>query len=245
MASDSDLKYNIENLVTYPKSISVPANSSKEVSVQINAPAGNFSGELLGGIFVVENNQVNSKVSKGVTLKNQYEYVIGLQLQQNTDAVKPDLKFVKAYQTTDNYNRVIIYGEMDNDVPTLEKNVSVNAKITPENSSKVVLKNSKKNMSIAPDSYFNYPVDVNTLKGNSKDNRLKPGTYTMYLNVKANNGKNLWNLKRNFTITSSQNRKVNKAVPKHSKDIWIILGGILILAIVAGSVIFIYRKNKR
>ncbi|WP_119326453.1 DUF916 and DUF3324 domain-containing protein [Companilactobacillus musae] len=245
--ANKDLKYNIEKLVSYPKEVDVSANNSKEVSIQITAPDGKFSGELLGGILVHENGQAQNtgKLPKGVTIRNEYNYVLGLQLQQNTDAVKPDLKLVKAFETNNN-GQVSVDAEMDNDVPTLEKKVAVSAKVTPKNSSsKVLLSSSKKNLSMAPDSDFDYPVNVNTVTGPSKNKRLKPGTYTMYLNVKANNGQNAWKLKRNFTVTNKQIAKINKTTPNRSKDIWIILGGIAILVIIAGSVIFAYRKNKK
>lgn len=242
---DRDLKYNIENLVSYPKTATVNAKTSKEISVKINAPESGFKGELLGGILVDENNQSNvTKAAKGVTLKNKYDYVLGLQLQESTNPTKSDLKLINDFQTSDQ-GQIYIAAEMDNDVPKLEKNVDVSAKITPKNSSKVILKSSKNNMSIAPDSDFDYPVDVNTVGGRSRNNRLKPGTYTMHLNVKANNGKNLWNLKRNFVITRKENKQINKKTPNRSKDIWIILVSIIILIVIAGSVIFIYRRKQR
>lgn len=241
---DDSLIYNIEDLVKYPKEVTVDKNSSKEIAVDISMPKEKFSGVLLGGILVEENNQINgTQTVKGVTLKNKYDYVLGLQLQESTDIVKPDLKFVKAYQTS-NQGQIYIAGELDNDVPTLEKNVSVDAKITHKNSPKIVLKSSKKNMSIAPNSNFDYPVNVNSTNGTDKNKRLKPGTYTMYLNVKSNNGNDHWNLKRNFTITSKQNSKINKKIPDRSKDIWIILGVIAILISVAISVIWNYRKKR-
>ncbi|CAJ1192675.1 hypothetical protein CCLMGIMDO_CCLMGIMDO_01434 [Companilactobacillus crustorum] len=242
---DRDLKYNIENLVTYPKEVSVDAKATKEVSMIIKIPQQKFEGELLGGILIEENNQIeNAKPVKGVSLKNKYDYVLGLQLQQNAESIKPDLKLTKAYQTSDN-GQIFVAAEMDNDVPTLEKDVSVKAQVTPENSNKVILKSSKEKMSIAPDSTFEYPVNVNSVTGPNKNKRLKPGRYTMYLDVKANNSQNDWKLKRNFTISKQQNNKLNKKVPDRSKDIWIILGGIGILIVVAGSVIYAYRKNKR
>ncbi|MFC6175907.1 DUF916 and DUF3324 domain-containing protein [Companilactobacillus huachuanensis] len=246
IAPDSDLQYNIEKLVTYPKEVTVAANSSKEVSIKLDAPKGDFSGELLGGIFVQENNQINNdkKLPKGVTLRNQYNYVLGLQLQQNTDAVKPDLKFVKVFET-DNNGQISVDGEMDNDVPTLENKVSVDAKVTAQNSSKIILKSDKKAMSMAPNSDFYYPVNVNTVTGPSKNKRLKPGKYTMYLSVKANNGKNHWNLKRNFVVTKKQMAKINHKNPDRAMDLWIILGAILALVVIAGFVIKHYRKNSR
>lgn len=242
---DSGLKYNIEDLVSYPKEVTVNANSSKEVAVDITMPNDNFAGELLGGIFVEQNNQVSKKAVKGVSLNNKYDYVLGLQLQEKTANVKPDLKFVKAFQTTTNGSQIQIDGEVDNDVPRIEQKVSVAAKITPQNSQRVVLSSNRRNMSIAPDSDFDYPVNVNSELGTGKNKRLKPGTYTMYLNVKANSGQNLWNLQKNFTITKKQNTKINKTVPNRSKDLWIILGSILALAIVAGVVIRYYRNKRR
>ena len=169
---------------------------------------------------------------------------MGLQLQQSTDVVKPDLKFDKAFQVTTNSDQISVEGQMDNDVPELENKVSVDAKITPKNSKKIILRSDKKNMSIAPDSKFDYPVNVNTPSGTGKNKRLKPGTYTMYLNVKANNGQNAWKMKRNFTISSRENKQLNKKVPNRSHDLWIILGAILAMVVIAGSVIYIYRKRR-
>lgn len=241
--AEKELQYDIEKLVSYPKEVTVSADSSKEVSIQLTAPKGNFSGQLLGGIFVHENGQVQNtgKLPKGVTIKNEYNYVLGLQLQQSTNEVKPDLRLTRAFETNNN-GQVSVAAELDNDVPTLERDVSVSARVTPRNSNKVLLSSSKKKMSIAPNTTFDYPTDVNTTIGPSKNKRLKPGTYTMYLNVKANNGN--WNLKRNFTVTNKQMAKINKTTPNRSQDIWIILGGIAVLVIIAGSVIFFYRKNK-
>ncbi|WP_057880760.1 DUF916 and DUF3324 domain-containing protein [Companilactobacillus kimchiensis] len=246
IAPDSDLQDNIEKLATYPQTVAVDARSSKEVAIDLTAPKSEFTGELLGGIFVEENDQVanDSKLPKGVSLKNKYNYVLGLQLQQNTATIKPDLKLVKAFQAVKS-GQVYVDAEMDNDVPTIEKNVTVDAKVTPKDSPKIILKADKAKMSMAPNSDFDYPVDVNSVTGANKNKRLKPGTYTMDLSVKANNNKNSWNLKRNFTVTSEQNAKLNKTVPNRSKDIWIILGSIAILIVIAGSVILIYRKNKR
>lgn len=243
--ADNNLKYNIENLVDYPKEVTVPANSSKEVTINLTMPDGNFKGELLGGIFVEENNQVSKKIVKGVSLKNKYNYVLGLQLQENSDNTKPDLKFIKAYQTTTNTNQIQIDGEMDNDVPRLEKNVSVSAKVTPKNSDKVLLSSSRSNMSMAPNSDFDYPVNVNTEMGTNKNKRLKPGTYTMYLDVKANGGQNLWKLQRNFTITKGQSAKLNKKIPNRSNNLWIILGVLLLIIVNAAAVIRYYRNKRR
>ena len=133
---------------------------------------------------------------------------------------------------------------MDNDVPKLEKNVSISARVTPINSNKTILSANKKNMSLAPDSNFDYPVDVNTTTGAKRNNRLKPGTYMMYLNAKANNGQNLWNFKRKFTISKVQSKHVNKVAPNNTNTKWVVIGIVAALIAVAGGVIWYYRKNK-
>ena len=241
----NDLRYNIEDLVTYPHEVSVSAKSSKEVSINLNAPKGNFDGVLLGGIFVEENNQVSqAKATKGISLRNRYSYVLGLQLQQNTDPVRPDLKFVSAYQNDVN-GQIAVNAVLDNDVPTLERKVSVDARVTPANSKKVVLKLSKQNMTFAPDSKFSLPIDVNNTTGPNKNKRLKPGKYTVYVKVLANDRKNSWNLKRDFTITARQANKINHKTPNRSMDVWIILGLILILVAIGVIVIIYYRRRRK
>lgn len=241
---DSDLKYNIEKLVTYPKKVSVAAKSSKEVAVKLQMPNGNFSGELLGGILVDENDQVNNKAPKGVTLKSKYDYVIGLQLQQGTAAVKSDLKLDKVYETSQK-GQIYLDDDLDNDVPKLEKNVSIKARVTPVNSNKTILSANKKNMSLAPDSDFNYPVDINTTTGTKRNNRLKPGTYVMYLDAKANNGQNLWNFKRKFTISKVQNKHVNKVAPNNADAKWLVIGIVAALIAVASGIVWYYRRNRK
>jgi len=241
---ESNLKYDIEKMATYPKTATVPAKSSKEITINLNLPAGKFSGELLGGILVDENDQVSNKKTKGVTLKNKYQFVLGIQLQQNTDLIRPNLKLLKAYESSNN-GQIFVNAKIDNDAPTLNKNVSIDAKISPENSSKVVLETNKQNMSIAPNTYFNYPVNVNSLTGTNQNRRLKPGTYTMYLDIKANNGRNLWNLQRNFTISRAQNKKVNKAVPSRSHTKLYLIAAIVVLLIIGSVVVFVYHKNRK
>lgn len=239
---DNSLKYDIQKLVSYPKKVTVEPKASKEVTVNINAPSGTFNGVLLGGILVEQDNQVSKKNPKGVTLKNKYNYVLGLQLLQNTKPVKANLKFIKAYETTEN-GQVFVNALLDNDVPRIESGVSINSKVTDSNQ-RVVLQSKRSNMNLAPNSYFNYPINVNTVIGTNKNKRLKPGTYLMTLNISANNGKDIWNLQRKFTVTSKQTKAINKKTPvdRGSKDL--IIGIIAGVAVIGGLVIWYYRKHR-
>ncbi|WP_334333267.1 DUF916 and DUF3324 domain-containing protein [Companilactobacillus sp. HBUAS59544] len=239
---DKSLKYDIQKLVSYPKKVSVGPKTSKEVTVNINAPSGTFNGVVLGGILVEQDDQVNKKNPKGVTIKNKYNYVLGLQLLQNTKPVKANLKFIKAYETTKN-GQVFVNALLDNDVPRIESGVQINSKVTDSNQ-KVVLQSKRANMDLAPNSYFNYPVNINTVVGTNKNKRLKPGTYQMTLNIKANNGKDIWNLQRKFTVTSQETKAINKKTPvdRGSKDL--IIGIIAGLVVISGLVIWYYRKHK-
>ncbi|GEO47943.1 DUF916 and DUF3324 domain-containing protein [Companilactobacillus kimchii] len=246
--ADSSLKYDIEKLVTYPKSVTVDAKSSKEVVIDINAPKGNFDGVLLGGIFIEQDNQVSKSNAKGVTLKNKYNYVLGLQLRQSTATVEPNLKLVRAYEDTKN-GQITVNALLDNDVPRLEEKVDIKAKVTSENNSKdVILQSEKSNMSIAPNSYFAYPTNVNTVIGTNKDKRLKPGTYMLYLNVKANDGQNTWKLQRKFTVTGKQSREINKKTPvknSHAKSNMAIIETVAAIIVVAGLGVWYYKKHRK
>lgn len=241
---DNDLKCNIEKLVTYPKHISLAPKTSSEVTVNVTGPSKRFDGVLLGGIFIMENNQVSNKTTKkGVTLKNEYSYVLGLQLQNNEKNIQPDLKFVKASEASEN-GQVYVDAKIDNDVPKVEQKFNVAAKVTPLNSKKVILRSEKENVSMAPDSYFDYPINVNTVTGSKKSNRLRPGKYMVYLNIKDNGSQNIWRLQRKMTISRAQTRRINKKTPVNNNKKLIILI-IAILVIIAGLVIWYYRKNRK
>ncbi|MFD1472014.1 DUF916 and DUF3324 domain-containing protein [Companilactobacillus mishanensis] len=237
---DPSLKYDIESMFPAPERITIPANTTKEVTLTLKVPNQKFSGVLLGGIRVLQeiNNQKPSK--KEFSVNNQFAYVIGLKLQQSTDEVKPDMKLtnVKAEQNNGQNN---ITADLQNDEPTLMDDVNVDATVTPENGTKSVLKVDKKNMSMAPNSNFAMPVSLN-------NQPLKAGKYTMHISANAEKGTDKWNMKRNFTVTPKAAAKLNTtAVGQASQPNYNLIIALIVAAalIVIGLLIWNFKNQRR
>ncbi|AKP66261.1 DUF916 and DUF3324 domain-containing protein [Companilactobacillus ginsenosidimutans] len=202
---DSSLQLDIESIFPAPEKVTVPANSTKEVTLKMNVPHSNFKGMVLGGIRVMQENQVKKpKIIPGqkLSVQNQFAYILGLQIQRNTDTVKPDLKLTKAHVSKYN-GQVDVAAQLQNDTPTLINEGEVKASITDQNGSTKIIEADKKNLTIAPNSNFNLPV-------NTANQSLKPGKYTMRIAANGDNKTQKWNLAKNFTITPSESKKLKK-----------------------------------
>lgn len=160
---------------------------------------------ILGGIRVIQLNQIsktdNTK-GKNLITKNQYAYIIGVQIQQNTDAVKPDLKLRQGVVEKNN-GKTDIAAKLANDAPTIINQAEVKATVTPVNKSNKLIQMDKHNMQIAPETNFDLPV-------NTSDQVLKPGKYTMYIAANGDNGTQKWQMQKNFIITKSEFKKLQK-----------------------------------
>lgn len=202
---DPDLKFDIEAMFPKPQKVTVAANSSQEVTLHMTTPNEAFTGMILGGIRVIQLNQIsktdNTK-GKNLITKNQYAYIIGVQIQQNTDAVKPDLKLRQGVVEKNN-GKTDIAAKLANDAPTIINQAEVKATVTPVNKSNKLIQMDKHNMQIAPETNFDLPV-------NTSDQVLKPGKYTMYIAANGDNGTQKWQMQKNFIITKSEFKKLQK-----------------------------------
>lgn len=214
LKKDPSLKYDLESMFGKPQKVEVPANSSKDVTLTMKTPKGKFAGAILGGIRIMQLDQTqNQKTPQGraLSVKNQYAYVLGLQIQQSTDAITPKLKLIKGLATNQNNNEVIA-ARLENSKPTLINQAEVITKITPEGKSNVVLKSDKKNLSFAPNSTFNLTV-------NTPGQSVGAGKYTMKVDAKGDNGTKEWKQQKNFVITKSEANELNQAAQNSPKAI--------------------------
>lgn len=205
LKKDPSLKYDIESMFGKPQTVTVPANSSKEVVLKMTTPKGDFKGMILGGIRVMQLKQTNKPKNipgKALNVQNQYAYILGLQIQQNTNAVKPVLKMDKGLATREN-QREVIAARLQNSSPTLINQAQVKTEVTPEGGSNIVLKSNKKNLSFAPNSTF----DLNV---NNADQALKAGKYTMRISAKGDKGTQAWAMKKNFIITKAEANELSQ-----------------------------------
>lgn len=234
--ADSSLKYNIEDLVTSEKEITIPAQSSKKLPIHIEMPNEEFNGILLGGIHFQEKEK-QKQTKKNVQIENKFAYVVGIVLSMNDKEVKPSLQLNKIKPAQVNYRNVIT-ANLQNTEPTMLKPLSIDAKIYKENGDKVLYKTKQENMRMSPNSNFNFAIPLN-------NKEMKKGTYR--LELEATDGNQKWKWDKNFTIDGDVAKDFNKQAVGLQKDytIWYIIGGILLVLLLLVLVYWLGRRSKK
>ena len=174
-----------------------------------------------------------------MAIDNQYAYVIGLQLRESKNVkIKPNMKLhqVKAAQL--NY-RNYVTANLQNDQPVIMHGLKIKSYITAVGSSKKVMTTNKENLSMAPNSNFNFAMGEGT-------NQLKAGKYTLHLTAKADEGQ--WKFTKNFTITDKDAKSLNDtAVGDQAQNNyfwWFVALGVVIVLLL-GLIIWLLMKNRR
>ncbi|HBR81382.1 MAG TPA: cell surface protein, partial [Enterococcus sp.] len=116
LKKDSSAKYVLNQLVTpNNQEIELQAGESKDVTFQVQMPKDRFKGIILGGIHISKKDNVSEKVD-GTAIRNKYAYVIGVKLQNDTDAVTPDLKLNSAKAGLQN-SYTTVFANVQNPTP--------------------------------------------------------------------------------------------------------------------------------
>lgn len=236
---DKTLKYSFSDIAKESASeIKLKPNETKAWAVDIQMPDDSYDGIILGGLHFQEKKEEEkdkeSKQEKEVQIKNEYAYVIGVKLTEKPIVVKPDLELNKIKATTRNYRNVVEMN-LQNTKATLVGGLSVDAKIYKKGSDKVLRQSKRTDLSMAPNSNFNYSVDW-------ENQTLKPGKYKLHLVAK--NKDDEWKWTKEFTITSDEAKKANDVALGLEKDYtWMyITGGILLLLVIITITYFIGKR---
>lgn len=238
---DKTMKHPFTSLVTGESKISLAANETKAVPYQIQMPKESYDGVVLGGFYIQKQGNDDSEKSKdSVQIKNVYSYVIGAKLTETDAVVKPEVLLNKIVPSLDNYHTSVA-ANLQNTQPVIVSNLKVVAKVTKKGSKEVLHETTKENMSIAPNSNFDYSIDW--------DNQpLDPGEYT--LSLVATSGDHEWPFEKDFKIKGEKAKDLNKeAVELEQKDntllyILIALVIVLLVAILALLIFFMLKRKK-
>ncbi|WP_164508356.1 DUF916 and DUF3324 domain-containing protein [Companilactobacillus kedongensis] len=237
---DPSVKADIEKMVPEPKTVTVPADTNKAESFELKVPKKEFDGIVLGGVQIkLLDSAQNATNKKGVTINNQYAYVIGLQLRENSEKIKPNINLNYAKTKQFNYQNYIV-ANLQNDQPMLINKIKADAKVTKEGSGTTVYRLEKDGLDMAPNSNFDLPVSTNNAP-------LKSGNYTLHLKLSTSD--KTWSFTKNFTITTTKAKQMNKTAvgETNTKENWPMLAVVafLILIIAALLAIIIKSKNKK
>lgn len=237
---DSTLKHDLNEVVSVEKEVKIPAQSSVKLPLTITVPKEEFNGILAGGITLQEKETKNNDntETKGLSIQNQYAYVVALVLNENNTQVKPELKLNKVFPDQVNA-RNVINANLQNSTPNYLNQFNVVAKITQKGKTNALYETTKKAMQMAPNSNFDFPISL-------AGEKLEAGEYTLELT--ATTKADRWHWKKNFTIKADEAKKLNAKDVTIKKDytwLYIMIGiGLIVLSILI-VILILKRKRKK
>lgn len=241
LKKDPSAKYVLNQLVT-PKNqeVTLQAGEEKDIPFQVVMPAKSFSGIILGGIHISKKDNESKKL-EGTAIRNKYAYVIGVKLQNKSTAVAPDLKLRSAKPGLQN-SYTTIFANIQNPKPTIISKTTIDAKITKKGSEKILYETKKNNLSIAPNTNFDFPISLEKQK-------IATGDYTVTIDAKEENMNKAWHLTTDFTIKADKAKKINQEAVTEKTDnpylmIVISVGSLLVLIILFLSYKLLKQKSR-
>ena len=264
---DSSLKYNIEDFVDIPKKeVTIAAHAQVIMTAKVTMPKGMDTGILAGGFsFKEKEGNQESGSSKGVSIKNEYRYVIGLITQQNTQKVSPQLKLneVKATQVN---SRNVFAANLQNISPTYLQDMNATATVKGVTNSELKYSFENSDMKMAPNSNFDFAIPV-SIKGNIGDQTSKAleagkyhlsmtvygvksatGAYETTVNGKTVNYEYKWTFEKDFEIVGEKAKKLNNSDPTvHYKEPinWLMIIGIALILIILLLTFLIFSSRRK
>ncbi|GKQ43300.1 cell surface protein [Companilactobacillus sp. RD055328] len=239
---DKSFKYDWNKIITNPKqTVTLAPGETKNVTFHIVMPEKGYKGIILGGFHIQKQVADNRASEKGVMIRNRFAYIIGLSLQNESTAVIPDLKLNKVKPTLDN-SYTTITANLQNPTKTIIHKFNVTAKIYKKGSNQVLYTTTKKDMGMAPNSNFDFPIDLN-------HDPIKPGKYTAKIHATSEGKKYVWNLGGDFEIKADKADKLNKDAVVLNKDwtwLWILLGviALILVGVIVWLIMALKKRNK-
>lgn len=212
LPKDSSLKYQFTDIVKGEMNYTLKPNETKKAVFHINMPKTSYKGIILGGFRIQKNQTENKSSEEGVQIKNQYAYVIGAKLSESEVNVTPKVELNDIKPVLQNYHTAISVN-LQNTEPVIISKLEVEAKVTKKNKKEVLHQAKKENMSMAPNSNFDFPISWD-------DKELSAGKYHLSLIARDKKG-NEWEFEKSFEIKEKETKKLNKEAVELKKIIQI------------------------
>jgi len=230
---DESMKLSIKDCITVNEPlVEVPANSEKDVSLELNIPETPFEGIALGGITV---EPIAEEGNDGVN--NLFTRTLAIQIAESTTAISPELYGGNVLISQENLRNNIKF-ELRNSTPTIISKVKAEIAITKKGDQQPIIEQTKEQLSFAPNSKFNLMTEWN--------GQFEPGKYVYTINLKDDAG-NQWEFDKEFEIRSEEAEKLNEtSVDEKRRFIKAYFSYIVIflLIFIGGLIWAVLRKNK-
>ncbi|MGG5337683.1 hypothetical protein IGJ48_000347 [Enterococcus pernyi] len=193
---DESLKLSLKDCLTLKEQyVDVPANSEKEVSLELSIPEITFEGIALGGITVEPTIEEGSE-----GINNVFTRTLAIQLAETTKDIVPKLEGGEVIISQENLKNNVNF-ELRNITPTIISNVKAEISIKNEEKKTPILEQTKDQLSFAPNSKFSLMTEWNK--------QFNPGKYTYNIDLTDLKG-NKWSFSKNFKIKVEVAEKLNK-----------------------------------
>lgn len=269
---DTSLIYDIDDYVKVPeKEVTLEPYSQSTIKAVVSMPKEDLKGVLAGGFTFKEKIADDTTSTKtGVSLKNEFRYIVALVMQQNTSPISPEVKLHSVYADQVNA-RNIVAAQLQNIAPTYIKDMAITANIQGITDKKINYAYTSDDMKMAPNSNFTFNIPLSTDKEIAKQQvkPLKPGKYQLIMTVygqknetgphqkpglsgnQPTNYTDKWQFKQEFVISKAIATKLNKtsiAIQPKKTTNWllILLLSILIcLFLLVMYLLYINLRNKK
>lgn len=251
---DKSLTYNLKDYAKAPEKVKLPKKSKEVLKIELSSPDKDMPGSMVGGITFKEVSKEKEKKNKdagGLSIKNEFSYMVAIVSRQNEDKVKPNLNLTKAFPGQVNA-RNVINANLQNDKPAFINQLKLNTKITKRGKDAALYETTKEGMQVAPNSNFDFPTPL-------EGQELKAGKYTMHilaLGGKHEDGKfkddkgetyrYQWEMTKDFDISADEADQLNNSDVsiKKTNPLWYVLGGAILLALLGLLIFFLKRRNE-
>ena len=202
---DETLKLSLKDYLTLKEQhIDIPANSEKEVFLELSIPETPFEGIALGGITL---EPTVEEESDGVN--NVFTRTLAIQLTETAKEIAPKLEGGEVKVSQENLRNNVKF-ELRNITPTIISKVNAEIAITKKENKNPLHTHSKDQLSFAPNSKFNLMTEW--------DKQFDPGEYTY--SIKLTDGKgNKWSFSKNFEIKAEIAKKLNETSVDEKKSL--------------------------
>ncbi len=231
----------LSSIASVESEVTIAPNEQKRINIDLTLPDQEFNGIILGALEIQEKIDESTMDDEGVAgVLNRGRYIIAINLKENEEKVDLDIDLVDAKAgSLEGKNAILL--NIENPKPQIIDRFYVDARITKKGSKEVLYKQTRKDMQMAPNSSFDYPIFLGTQP-------LKAGNYVAYIAASAQGGYE-WDLEKEFTITKEQADEFNRlSVLDLDEDKSImpsIIIAVIIILVIIGISFIVIKKNKQ
>lgn len=234
---ESPEEYLFTNIVSGPSEIFLDAEEEKNIELTLKMPEKEYDGFIAGGIEFIKGIEKEDTS----TIQAQRSYLVGMRLSETDVKLPISLDLNETIVGMKNYKSAILVSLVNKNARYIE-DLTINAVVTKENESTILLETELTQIRIAPYSVLEVPIYL-------KESLLDVGDYQLKLTAKDEEGFNKeWDQSFRVTKRDLELFKENQELWDGKKETFLLkslfLYSILLLVIIILIIVFFVKKDK-